>query len=159
MSFIGYARVSTTDQNLDLQTDALTRAGCDKIFVEKASGGDRERPELRAALEWVRKDDVFICWKLDRLARSVVHLIDIVEDLKARQIGFRSLTDPIDTTSAAGNLIFQVMGAVAEFERNIIRERTLAGLAAARARGRIGGRPRKVRLQPCVTTSNPQSPA
>lgn len=138
---IGYARVSTLDQNADLQTDALKAAGCEKIFVEKASGGDRDRPQLKRALSFVRDGDVVCCWKLDRIGRSLMHLMEIVEDLKARKIGLRSLNDHIDTTTAAGSLMFQIMGAFAEFERNIIRERTMAGLAAARARGRIGGRP------------------
>jgi len=139
---IGYARVSTDDQNPSLQIDALKAAGCDKIFVEKASGADRDRPVLAKALAYVREGDVFCVWKLDRAGRSVSHLIEIVEDLKARKVGFKSLNDAIDTTTAAGNLMFQIMASFAEFERNIIRERTMAGLAAARARGRIGGRPK-----------------
>jgi DNA invertase Pin-like site-specific DNA recombinase len=111
------------------------------VFTEHGSGGDRARPELAAALRWCRKGDVFVCWKLDRVARSVGHLIEIVEDLKARGVGFRSLNDAIDTTTAAGSLMFHIMGAFAEFERSVIRERTMAGLAAARARGRVGGWP------------------
>ena len=143
-TLVAYARVSTEEQNLDLQTDALKAAGCTKVFVEHASGGNRERPELAKALAYCRKGDVFVCWKMDRAARSVKHLIEIVEDLKARGVQFRSLNDAIDTTTAGGSLMFHIMAAFAEFERNVIRERTMAGLAAARARGRIGGRPRKV---------------
>ena len=146
-TLVAYARVSTEDQNLDLQTDALKAAGCTKVFVEHASGGDRERPQLAKALAFCRKGDVFTVWKMDRAARSVKHLIEIVEDLKARGVEFRSLNDHIDTTTAAGNLMFVIFAAFAEFERNVIRERTMAGLAAARARGRIGGRPRKVVVQ------------
>jgi DNA invertase Pin-like site-specific DNA recombinase len=142
MSLVGYARCSTIDQNLDLQTDALIRAGCGKIFTEHGSGADRERPQLAAALAWCRKGDVFICYKLDRAARSLGHLITIVEDLKRRGVGFKAVNDSIDTTTAAGSLMFQIMGAFAEFERSVILERTMAGLAAARARGRIGGRPK-----------------
>jgi len=143
MTQIGYARCSTQDQNLDLQTDALRGAGCDKIFTEHASGGDRARVALAKALAYCRAGDVFVVWKLDRAGRSLVHLIEIVNELKTRGIGFKSLNDSIDTTTAAGSLMFHIMGAFAEFERSVIRERTLAGLAAARARGRIGGRPRK----------------
>jgi|SRR6202167_4556032 len=145
MSLVGYARVSTLDQNTQMQTDALRVAGCDKIFTEKGSGGDRSRVELAKALQYVRDGDVFVCWKLDRVARSVGHLIAIVEELRGRNIGFKSLTDAIDTTTASGNLMFQIIAAFAEFERNVIRERTMAGLAAARARGRTGGRPRGYR--------------
>ena len=145
MTLIGYARVSTEDQNLDMQTDALRAAGCEKIFVEKGSGADRGRPELARALAYARPGDVFVCWKLDRVARSVGHLIAVTEGLKDRGVGFRSLKDAIDTTTAAGNLMFQIIASFAEFERNVLRERTLAGLAAAKARGRVGGRRRGVR--------------
>jgi DNA invertase Pin-like site-specific DNA recombinase len=148
MTQIGYARCSTQDQNLDLQTDALKRVGCEKIFTEHASGGDRDRPELAAALAWCRRGDVLVVFKLDRAGRSLIHLLEIVDDLKRRGIGFKAVNDAIDTTTAAGSLMFQIMGAFAEFERSVIRERTMAGLAAARSRGRIGGRPkgwRKVR--------------
>jgi DNA invertase Pin-like site-specific DNA recombinase len=140
---IGYARVSTQDQNADLQCDALRASGCEKIFVELASGGQRDRPQLKAALDYARPDagDVLVVWRLDRLARSLVQLIETVEKLERRGIGFRSLTEAIDTTSAGGRLIFHVFGAMAEFERAVIRERTQAGLTAARARGRVGGRP------------------
>src|SRR5882762_5361393 len=139
---IGYARVSTQDQSPALQLDALRAAGCDRIFEEKASGAQRDRPELKAALEYMRDGDVLVVWKLDRLARSLGQLIDTVDSLKERGIGFRSLTEQIDTTTPAGKLTFHIFGAMAEFERSIIRERTRAGLDAARARGRTGGRPR-----------------
>jgi DNA invertase Pin-like site-specific DNA recombinase len=139
---IGYARVSTQDQSPALQLDALGAAGCDRIFEEKASGAQRDRPELKAALEYMRDGDVLVVWKLDRLARSLGQLIDTVDSLKERGIGFRSLTEQIDTTTPAGKLTFHIFGAMAEFERSIIRERTRAGLDAARARGRMGGRPR-----------------
>jgi DNA invertase Pin-like site-specific DNA recombinase len=139
---IGYARVSTQDQNPALQLDALKAVGCDRVFEEKASGAQRDRPELKAALEYMRDDDVLVVWKLDRLARSLGQLIETVESLKRRGIGFLSLTEQIDTTTAPGRLIFHIFGAMAEFERSIIRERTRAGLDAARARGRKGGRPR-----------------
>jgi DNA invertase Pin-like site-specific DNA recombinase len=140
---IGYARVSTQDQTPALQLDALKTAGCDRIFVEKASGAQRERPELKGALDYARKDagDVIVVWKLDRLARSLSQLIDTADLLERCGIGLRSLTEAIDTTSAGGRLVFHVFGAMAEFERSIIRERTTAGLEAARARGRTGGRP------------------
>lgn len=140
---IGYARVSTQDQTPALQLDALKAAGCERIFVEKASGAQRDRPELKAALDYVRENagDVLVVWKLDRLARSLSQLIDTADQLEMRGIGFRSLTEAIDTTSAGGRLVFHVFGAMAEFERSIIRERTKAGLDAARARGRTGGRP------------------
>ena len=140
---IGYARVSTQDQSPALQLDALKAAGCERIFVEKASGAQRDRPELKSALDFARGDtgDVLVVWKLDRLARSLSQLIDTVDLLERRGIGFRSLTEAIDTTSAGGRLVFHMFGAMAEFERSIIRERTRAGLDAARARGRVGGRP------------------
>ena len=139
---VGYARVSTQDQSPELQLDALHQAGCERIFVEKASGAQRDRPELKAALHFMRgKGDVLIVWKLDRLARSLKQLIETVEDLERRGIGFKSLTEQIDTTSSGGRLVFHIFGAMAEFERSIIRERTRAGLDAARARGRKAGRP------------------
>jgi DNA invertase Pin-like site-specific DNA recombinase len=138
---IGYARVSTRDQNYELQLDALEAAGCSKTFEEKLSGAQRDRPELKAALDYVRPSDTLVVWKLDRLARSLKQLIETVEMLSEREIGFRSLTENIDTTSSGGRLIFHIFGALAEFERSIIRERTTAGLTAARARGRVGGRP------------------
>jgi len=141
---VGYARVSTADQNPELQLDALKAAGCERVFVEKASGAQRERPELIAALAYVRQGDAIVVWKLDRLARSMKQLIETVEGLEAKGIGFRSLTESIDTTTAGGKLVFHIFGALAEFERGIIRERTRAGLDAAAARGRKGGRPPKL---------------
>ena len=138
---IGYARVSTQDQNPELQKEALAQAGCEKIFVEKASGAQRERPELKAALDYMRPGDTLVVWKLDRLARSLKQLVDTIEDLSGRDMGFRSLTEAIDTTTAGGKLVFHLFGSLAEFERSLIRERTMAGLASARARGRLGGRP------------------
>jgi DNA invertase Pin-like site-specific DNA recombinase len=139
---VGYARVSTQDQDHDLQLVALRKAGCERIFEETASGAQRDRPELAAALDYVRAGDLLVVWKLDRLARSLKQLIETVEDLEARQIGFQSLTEKIDTSSPGGRLTFHIFGALAEFERTLIKERTMAGLASARARGRVGGRPR-----------------
>jgi DNA invertase Pin-like site-specific DNA recombinase len=141
---VGYARVSTLDQNPALQIDALRGAGCERLFVEKASGASRDRPELKGALDYVREGDTLVVWKLDRLARSLKQLIETVAMLEARGIGLRSLTESIDTTTAGGRLIFHIFGALAEFERTVIRERTKAGLSAARARGRVGGRPAKL---------------
>ncbi len=138
---VGYARVSTQDQKQDLQTDALEAAGCEKVFTEKASGAQRDRPELKAALEYIREGDTLVVWKLDRLARSIKQLIETVEDLENRGIGFKSLTENIDTTTSGGKLIFHIFASLAEFERSIIKERTKAGLDAARARGKRGGRP------------------
>lgn len=138
---VGYARVSTQDQKPELQLDALCKAGCEKIFEEKASGAQRDRPELKAALAYLREGDTLVLWKLDRLARSLKQLIETVEALEDRKIGFRSITENIDTTTPGGRLVFHIFGALAEFERSIIRERTSAGLAAARARGKVGGRP------------------
>jgi len=138
---IGYARVSTRDQEAHLQTDAMTEAGCERIFEEKASGAQRDRPELHRAIEYLRPGDVLIVWKLDRLARSLRQLIETVEDLQERGIGFISLTEGIDTTSPGGKLVFHIFGALAEFEREMIRERTKAGLKAAKGRGRKLGRP------------------
>lgn len=138
---VGYARVSTQDQDPALQLDALKAAGCEKVFTEKASGAQRERPQLQAALDYMREGDALVIWKLDRLARSLKQLIETVEGLAARGIGLRSLTEAIDTTTSGGKLIFHIFGALAEFERGVIRERTRAGLDAARARGRTGGRP------------------
>jgi DNA invertase Pin-like site-specific DNA recombinase len=138
---IGYARVSTQEQQLDLQIDALKSAGCKPIFTEKASGAQRDRPELQAALNYMRDgEDTLVVWKLDRLARSLTQLIETVSALEKRQIAFRSITESIDTTSSGGKLIFHVFGALAEFERSLIKERTRAGLEAAKARGRTGGR-------------------
>ena len=139
---IGYARVSTQDQTLDLQSDALTAAGCEKIFTDEGvSGSKTDRLGLNEALEYVRKGDVLVVWRLDRLGRSLPHLIQVVTELGDRGVDFKSLKEAIDTSSSAGKLVFHMMGAMAEFERDLIRERTNAGLAAARARGRKGGRP------------------
>lgn len=138
---VGYARVSTQDQNPALQIDALKAAGCEKLFTEKASGAQRDRPELAAALSFMRKGDSLVVWRLDRLARSLPQLIETVAQLESEGIGLRSLTEAIDTSTAGGKLIFHIFGALAEFERSVIRERTRAGLKAARERGRKGGRP------------------
>jgi Site-specific recombinases, DNA invertase Pin homologs len=137
---IGYARVSTNDQNPELQIDALKKAGAEQVFQEKFTGTLRERPELSQCLRMLRQGDVLIVWKLDRLARSLKDLVEIVQDLQDRGVGFKSLTESIDTTSSGGRLVFHIFGALAEFERDLIRERTIAGLQAARARGRKGGR-------------------
>jgi DNA invertase Pin-like site-specific DNA recombinase len=139
---IGYARVSTHEQTLNLQRDTLATAGCTKIFTDTASGAKTERIGLEQALSYVRKGDTLVVWRLDRLGRSLTHLITTMADLEERGIGFKSLTENIDTTTSGGKLIFHIFGALAEFERNLIRERTQAGLAAARARGKKGGRPK-----------------
>jgi len=139
---IGYARVSTGEQTLDLQRDALTAAGCDRICTDTASGARAERPGLTGALDHLRAGDTLVVWRLDRLGRSLRHLIETITALEQRGIGFKSLTESIDTTSSGGKLIFHIFGALAEFERELIRERTRAGLTAARARGRTGGRPK-----------------
>ena len=139
---IGYARVSTNDQNLDAQLDALKLAGADKIFKEKMTGSKRERPELEKLLEQLREDDVIIVTKYDRLSRSLRDLIDIVGRIAEAGAGFKSIAEDIDTTSPAGRLVFHVFGSIAEFERERIVERTKEGLAASRKRGRVGGRPR-----------------
>lgn len=141
---IGYSRVSTDDQNLDLQKDALTKAGCEKFFDDQISGGKLERPGLEAAIEYAREGDVIIVWRLDRLSRSLKDLITLVARFEENKIGLKSLNEAIDTSSSSGKLIFHIFGALAEFERNLIRERTHAGLVAARARGRKGGRPKKL---------------
>ena len=139
---IGYARVSTADQNLDLQTDALKAAGCEKIFSERGvSGTKAERPGLDKALDQIRKKDVLVIWKLDRLGRSLSHLLSIAEDLKERGADFASVQDAFDTSTALGKMVFSVIGAMAEYERNLMRERTMA----ARARGRMGGRPKSLK--------------
>lgn len=138
---IGYARISTTTQNLDLQIDALTKAGCEKIYQDQISGSIINRPALDTLLKEIRKNDVLVIWKLDRLGRSFKDLINLVNSLLEKGIGLKSLNDPIDTTTAQGRLIFNIFGSLAEFERELIRERTLAGLEAARARGNKGGRP------------------
>ncbi len=141
---IGYARVSTGDQTLDLQKDALSAAGCEQIFTDMVSGAKADRPGLAKALHYVRRGDTLVVWRLDRLGRSLQHLIETVNVLEVRGIGFKSLTESIDTTTPGGKLIFHIFGSLAEFERDLIRERTHAGLVAARARGRVGGRPRKL---------------
>jgi len=137
---VGYARVSTDDQTLALQQDALQQAGCKEIFTDTISGTKAERPGLDEALRFLREGDTLVVWRLDRLGRSLKYLIEVMTTLTERRIGFRSLTEQIDTTTSGGKLIFHVFGALAEFERDLIRERTKAGLAAARARGHLGGR-------------------
>jgi DNA invertase Pin-like site-specific DNA recombinase len=143
---IGYARVSTDDQNLDLQRDALQQAGCERVFEDTASGAKAERIGLVALMEILRAGDTVVIWRMDRLGRSLKDLIALVERLETVGVGLRSLQEKIDTTSSGGRLVFHLFGALAEFERNLIRERTQAGLTAARARGRHGGR--KKRLDP-----------
>jgi DNA invertase Pin-like site-specific DNA recombinase len=140
---IGYARVSKNEQNLDLQRDALLKAGCREkdIFTDKITGTKEERNGLTQALSHLREGDTFVVWRLDRLGRSLKHLIETVTKLHAQNIAFQSITENIDTASVTGQLIFHIFGALAEFERNLIRERTIAGLESARARGRLGGRP------------------
>lgn len=139
---IGYARVSTDDQNLNLQTDALQQAGCAKIYTDRMSGAKAARPGLNLALEVARTGDVLVVWRLDRLGRSLKDLIEIMSTLDERGIGLSSLFESITTTNSSGRLIFHLFGALAEFERNLIRERTTAGLVAARSRGHKGGRPK-----------------
>lgn len=139
---IGYARVSTVDQRLELQIDALEKAGCEKIFSDQASGAKDGRDGLIGAVEFCRKGDSLVVWKLDRLGRSLKHLIETINLLHEKQVGFVSLQENIDTTTSGGKLVFHVFGALAEFERELIRERTRAGLASARSRGRLGGRPK-----------------
>src|SRR5690554_3384185 len=141
---IGYARVSTDDQHLELQRDALSQAGCSMIYEETISGKSAVRPELEQCRKALRAGDTLVVWRLDRLGRSLPDLVQIIADLGQRGIGFESLTEKIETSSAAGKLVFHVFGALAEFERSLIRERTQAGLAAARARGRAGGRKPKL---------------
>jgi DNA invertase Pin-like site-specific DNA recombinase len=141
---IGYARVSTTDQNLDLQIDALTKAGCEKIFDDKISGSRAERPGLARAMESLRKDDTLVVWKLDRLGRSVKNLVDLVSDLQKQGVHFKSLTDSIDTGTPSGRFFFHVMASLAEMERELTAERTRAGLEVARQLGRKGGRKRQM---------------
>ena len=138
---IGYARVSTLGQDEALQLDALQRAAVDRIFVDRASGSLTDRPGLTSALECARPDDSLVVWRLDRLGRSLRHLIDTVQDLEQRGVALVSLTEALDTTTPGGRLVFHVFGAMAQFERELLRERTMAGLAAARERGRVGGRP------------------
>jgi DNA invertase Pin-like site-specific DNA recombinase len=142
MALIGYARVSTQDQHLQLQQDTLNNAGCIKIFTDTASGTEAERKGLGEAFNYVREGDTLVVWRVDRLGRSLKDLIGRITELHNRNIGFKSLTENIDTTTSGGKLIFHIFGALAEFERDIIRERTNAGLTAARARGKKGGRPK-----------------
>lgn len=138
---LGYARVSTTSQDPALQVDALTEAGCSKIFTDRASGARAARPQLSELLSVASAGDTLVVWRLDRLGRSLPHLIELVTELEERGVGFRSLTEAIDTSTPGGKLVFHLFGALADFERSLIRERTLAGLESARQRGRVGGRP------------------
>lgn len=158
---IGYARVSTQEQNLELQKDDLEKSGCEQIFTDIASGAKTERTGLEEALAYLRKGDILVVWKLDRLGRSLKHLIEVINDLSEKNIGFQSLQEKIDTTTSGGKLIFHIFASLAEFERDIIRERTNAGLKAARARGRVGGRPRvmdnKKLLMAKVLVNNPNN--
>jgi DNA invertase Pin-like site-specific DNA recombinase len=144
---IGYERVSTHDQSHRLQHDALTKAGCDQIFTETISGAAKERPQLDAALKFLRPTDTLVVWKFDRLARDITQLLKISADLETRGIGLLSLTENIDTSGPGGRLVFHIFGALAQFERDIIRERVRAGLSSARARGRLGGRPKRLTEQ------------
>lgn len=139
---VGYARVSTQEQNLDLQIDAFGKAGIKKIFTDKISGVKSEKPELNKMLEYTRPGDIIVVWRLDRLGRTTVQLIQFIEELSKRGIGLKSLTEPIDTSTATGTLVVQLFCVLAEHERNVLRERTNAGLSSARARGRVGGRPK-----------------
>jgi len=141
---IGYARVSTREQNFDMQVDALRAAHCEKIYTEAVSGARAERPELNELLRNIRSGDVLVIWKLDRLGRSLKHLVELVATLMDKGVGLQSLHDPVDTTTPQGRLTFNIFASLAEFERDVIRERTHAGLAAARARGRNGGRPKGI---------------
>lgn len=141
---VGYARVSTLEQNLDVQTEALKHAGCERIYDDKASGSKTDRPGLAKTLEILRKGDTLVVWKLDRLGRTVKQLVDFVTELEQKQIHFKSITDSIDTSTASGRFFFHVMASLAQMERELTIERTKAGLAVARARGRFGGRKRKM---------------
>jgi DNA invertase Pin-like site-specific DNA recombinase len=152
---IGYARVSTEDQNLDLQIHALRQDGCVDLFEEKITGTSQSRPVLNAALESLKAGDTLVVWKLDRLGRSLQHLIEILQSLEARDVGFRSISDSIDTNSAGGRLLFHILGALAEFESSLISERTKAGLQAARRKGKTLGRPKcmdgaQIEEAPCI---------
>jgi DNA invertase Pin-like site-specific DNA recombinase len=138
---IGYARVSTVDQHLRMQEDALRGSGCEEIYTDVVSGVKSQRPGLDKALSYLREGDTLVVWKLDRLGRSIQHLIQTVKDLEDKKISFKSLQENIDTTTSGGKLIFHIFSALAEFERELIKERTQAGLKAARARGKMGGRP------------------
>lgn len=149
---IGYARVSTKEQNFNLQVDALREAGCEKTYTEAVCGAGADRPVLDELLRNLRSGDVLVIWKLDRLGRSLKHLVELVGMLMDKGVGLRSLRDPVDTTTAHGRLTFNIFASLAEFERDLIRERTSAGLAAARARGRNGGRPKGIPSQAEATT-------
>ena len=144
--YIGYARVSTQEQNLDLQQDALKEAGCKKIIIDEASGSIADRPGLTKLKDTLREGDTLVVWRLDRLGRSLKHLIEFIYYLESKGIGFKSLQEAIDTTTPTGKLVFHIFGALAEFERNLIKERSRAGIAAARARGRFGGRPKRLNI-------------
>ncbi len=139
-NLIGYARVSTRDQSADLQVDGLSAAGCRRVFVDQSSGAKADRPELSKALDYLRDGDTLVVWRLDRLGRSLRHLVDVITELEQSGIGFKSLQESIDTTTPGGRLTFHIFASLAEFERDLISERTRAGLDAARARGRLGGR-------------------
>lgn len=156
---IGYARVSTVEQNLDLQLDALKASGCKRIYEEHASGRNAERTELVNCLKALRADDVLVVWRLDRLGRNLPDLVRIAGELEQRKVGLESITEKIETVSSTGKLVFHLFSALAEFERNVIRERTVAGLKAARAHGRLGGRPEKLstkdKQQICVLLKDP----
>jgi DNA invertase Pin-like site-specific DNA recombinase len=142
---IGYARVSTHEQNLDLQIDALKKDGCEKIITDEVSGSVADRPGLEKLKDLLREGDILVVWRLDRLGRTLRHLIEWINELEEQGIGFKSLHETIDTSSSSGKLVFHIFGALSEFERNLIRERTRAGIEAARARGRQGGRPKKLK--------------
>ena len=150
---LGYARVSTRDQTVALQVDALRAAGCTKVLTEVASGARTDRPVLTRLLEDAREGDTVVIWKLDRLGRSLAHLVDTVNALSARGVGLKSLNDPIDTTTPQGRFVFNLFASLSEFERDLIRERTQAGLTAARARGRKGGRPKGLATKALSTAS------
>ena len=141
---IGYARVSTHEQNLDLQLDALKKAGCERTYEDTASGTKEERPGLELALTALRPGDTLVVWKLDRLGRSIKHLIEVVNSLREQDVAFQSVTEGIDTSTNGGRYVYNIFASLAEFERGLIHDRTMAGLAAARARGRKGGRPKKL---------------
>jgi DNA invertase Pin-like site-specific DNA recombinase len=141
---VGYARISTKEQNLDMQVIALEEAGCERIYEEVVSGVKADRPIFNKVIEQLREGDTLTVWKLDRLGRSLKHLVELVHTLMQRNIGLCSLNDPVDTTTSQGRLVFNIFASLAEFERDVIRERTHAGLSAARARGRLGGRPRGI---------------
>jgi len=154
---VGYARVSTAQQSPQLQIDALQSAGCQKIYQEIASGAKAQRPQLEQMLSQLRSGDVLVVWKLDRLGRSLTHLVQLVNQLLEQDVGLQSLNDPIDTTSAQGRLMFNIFASLAEFERELIRERTRAGLKSARARGRSGGRPKGLSEQAKLTAAAAES--